>query len=487
MKKYLKSFFVIVFVLLFLVSFVGCGNETVNSDNSDDDFFTDDEVQVSRQDDSNPTNQPGDSNVPVNTTSSKKSTQKSTENTGSNKIFGKSWMEVLATMPSSLRGTTVTVFNWNPPEEYTGAPSVIKSFENSTGIKVKWMTENYDTYLSKLASLVASDLAPDIVRTLRPDPIGLQSLQPVSVAKFDFSDDAWDKLLMDVYTYNGKCFGVNLKNTHVGAVTMLLYNKALINKYDLDDPYQLWKNNKWTFNKFLDICREYKRESGAEYACGGQDWCKWSQMYGIPGPVAYNGKKFVSLVSDSKFVQVTQKIADLYNTERLFAYWKADEFNNGDCLFWAGGAVFSRRQNSYFKSLKGAGSLNVVPMPAVDGQNTYYQDMSEYEAFGIAKGAKNAAAVPYFLRYFLDPQNYNLASFFCSVQALEVYNWCMKQTNRVWSLNYGAAFNFYGTPDDGFWSGIKDLAGAQINSFLNSNAAVIQRRVDNYNKAKDSL
>lgn len=468
-------------VITMMFTITGCGDEKITSEPAfeDDDFFSETEVEGEVEEES--------TNSQVNTDSGNKTPSSSGSSSGKNTISGKTWKEVLKGMPSSLRGTTLTVYNWNPMSEYTGAPSVVKKFEKETGIKVKWVAENYETYVTKLAALVAANTAPDVVRTLRPDPIPMKSLQSIDAAGFDFSDSAWDKTLMGAYTYNGKCYATNLANTHIGSVTVLMYNKALINKYDLADPYKLWKENKWTMNKFIEICKAYKKESGADFACGGQDWSNWSIMYGIAGPVGFKNGKFTNDSSDAKLVSITQQIADLYNTDRILAYWKADEFDRGDCLFWSGGAVFARRQNAYFSSLKSAGTLNVVPMPSVDGQKVYYQNMNEYEAFGIAQGAKNAKAAPYFLRYFLDPANYELSSFFCSSQALETYNWCMGQENRMWTTLYSGNAGFYGLPEEGYWDGIKNCAGAQIISFLKSNSPTIQQRVDRYNKAITEL
>lgn len=483
MKKTVLSGIALLLALTMIFVMGGCGGKKNANDTAstagEDDFFTDTEVGME--------NEGNGADTAASDASSSNQSSGTASTPDTNQIGGKSWSEVLKSMPGNLKGTTVTVYNWNPRDEYTGAPTAIKNFEKETGITVKWITENYDTYLTKLAAMVASNNAPDLVRTLKPDPMSMKSLQPITATGFDFSDGAWDASLMKDYTYNGRCYATNLKNTHIAGVSFLLYNKSLINKYDLSDPYKLWKNNQWTMSAFIKLCKEYKRESKADFACGGQDWSKWSQMYGIPGPVGFSNGKFVNNSTDAKFVSVTQQIADLYNTDHLLAYWKADEFNNGDCLFWAGGAVFARRQNAYFATLKSSGSLNVVPMPSVDGQGKYYQDMSEYEAYGIAKGAKNAAAAPYFLRYFLDPANYNLSSFFCSAQALEVYNWCMEQENKVWTTNYGINEQFYGSETDGYWDGIKDSTGAQIISFLKSNSSVIQQRVDKFNKAIGEL
>ena len=51
-------------------------------------------------------------------------------------LAGKPWEQVLSEMPSDLRGTTITVYNWNPITEYPGAAAVLKDFTQQTGIEV---------------------------------------------------------------------------------------------------------------------------------------------------------------------------------------------------------------------------------------------------------------------------------------------------------------------------------------------------------------
>ncbi|MBR4910897.1 MAG: hypothetical protein IKZ47_06220 [Clostridia bacterium] len=52
--------------------------------------------------------------------------------------------QLVSQMPSSLRGTTLRMYNWNPAKEYTGSESVISKFEQMTGIKVQWEAGSYD-------------------------------------------------------------------------------------------------------------------------------------------------------------------------------------------------------------------------------------------------------------------------------------------------------------------------------------------------------
>lgn len=476
MKKTLQSIYAMIICLFIVLSICGCGSgnttSKMESSNVDPGFFTDAEVITSSSD-----GETSDEKVASETASN----DKLNSNTATS---GKSWKEVLSSMPKNLKNSTITVYNWNRMNEYTGAPAVIKAFEKATGITVKWQTENFDTYLTKLASIVASGKnIPDVVRLRTPTSIGLQNIQDISVAQYDFKDAAWDQALMKDYTINGKTYGVSLKGTHIGSVNMLLYNKSLISKYGLEDPYQLWKSGKWTYDKFLEMCRAYKKESKEEAACGSLNMEKICLMYGIEGPVGYDGTKYYNRTSDAKLIDIAQKTADLNNKEKIFSSaWNADEFDRGERLFWGGASVYLRRSNSYFGTLKSAGTLSAVPYPSVEGQKTYYQGRDEYEAYGIPTGAANPKAVPYFLRYFLDPANYDINAFFCNKQVLDVYNWCMKQENTIWTTGFEMN-RIYGIKADVFAERYDDLQGAQIASFFKSNSSVIDSRVKRLNDA----
>lgn len=402
---------------------------------------------------------------------------------------GSSWEQVLANMPAELRGTTITVYNWNPITEYPGGASAIKEFTELTGIEVEWKTESFETYLSKLGSMVASGKdVPDVARLRTPLVSNYISMQPITATGFDFSDDAWDKWTMDAYTVNGNTYGVTLAGTHLATPGMICYNKSLITKYDLEDPYTLWKNGQWTYDKFVQIMKDFKAETNADYVCSYDDYSELTSMFGVTGPVSFDGTQYVSALDDNEFVSATQKIMDLKNTDYLLGRWAPEEFDSGKILFWAGSAIYARRQNAYFETLKSAGSLQVVPYPTVEGKEEYVM-FRELEAYGIPKGADNAEAVPYFLRFFLDRTNYDLTSFFCSNQALEVYDHCMNVENKQWTTLYGREYKFYdnSTEKDEFDTGLTNATGAQVLSVLDSTASIIDQRVKRYNEQLEAL
>jgi hypothetical protein len=66
--------------------------------------------------------------------------------------------------------------------------------------------------------------------------------------------------------------------------------------------------------------------------------------------------------------------------------------------------------------------------------------------FGILKGAKNAEGAAHFLRYFLDPKNYDMSSNFINANMEETFNALSKMDKRVslsqGVVNYAAQVDF---------------------------------------------
>ena len=480
MKQTIKSILAIAMILCMLFTVVGCGEkEKVNSDQqvaAGDDFFTDEATQTEKD-------TPSDSTTPNDNTASNNGG--TTTVPQQNTIGGKSWKDVLASMPKKLRGSSLVMYNWNTASEYTGAPEVIEKFTKETGIKVTWQNVTFDNYFTKLTALVASGKnIPDVVRLRADEYTLLQNLQPLSKTGYDFSDQAWDQGLMGLYTYGNNTYATSLQNTHIGCVNMLFYNSSLIKKYDLEDPYQLWKAGKWNWDKYIEMCRAFKEVAGdGAVASNGEGHFKvYGSCYGLQGAIAYNGKSFYNAMKDANFLEVHQKLGDLYNKEKLFEFGGQTKFNDGTSLFSIGSAIHLRRKNSYFGNLKSANTLMAVPLPEITGQGTYYQGLGEAEAYGIAKGASNPEAVPYFLRYFLDGSNYQLSNYFGNEQNLEVYNWCMNQKNKVMSYGYPSGMGAADTEGS-----IEAQTGAQMKSYIDANYGVTDKAVKEYNDILASL
>lgn len=472
MKNTLKSILALAMVLCMLFTIVGCGDagSEASSQQANDDFFVDEVTQSQKED------------TTSDTTSDSTGSQGTSKVPDANKIGGKTWKEVLASMPKKLAGTTVVMYNWNPAVEYTGAPAAIDAFTKATGIKVDWKTVAYSQYNTKLPALIASgENIPDMARLRGPRPDFVKNFQPITVAKYDFKDEAWDKNMMDLYTWGSKTYAVSLQNTHMGSINLMFYNKTLIDKYDFEDPYKLWKKDKWTWDKFIKMCKEYKELTGNPAAVGEGGFGVYLNGFGVSGAIKFNGKTYSSNMSNSDFKKAHELLGGLYNDDKLFARGGEDMMNDGSVLFSTGTAVHARQKNPYFGNLKSSNTLYFVPMPKIDGQKKYYQGHGEAEAYGIPKGAKNPQAVPYFLRYFLDGANYELSSYFGNKQNLEVYNSCMNEKNKIYA---------YGYPDsmqDGYTTLLEKSTTAQMGKAIEENKKVVDKWVKEYNETAAKL
>lgn len=470
MKKLLKTM-AILLALALLFGMAGCGGsetKTTEDNTDDDEYFTESVENIDTSDGSST----GTKDNSGNGSSGKSSG-------GSTKTGGKKWKDVLAAMPSELSNTTIEIYNWNPANEYTGAPKVIQEFTKQTGIKVKWTTENFDNYLSKLTSRVAAGNSPDLVRLRNPMPTSLTSIQPIDAMNFDFSDSAWDKWVMNAYTYNGKKFGVSLSGTHISSPIMLSYNKSLIRKYDLNDPYQLWKSNKWTWDAMISLCQEYKKESESDYAITGST--AELAMVGVPGTVKYNGTKFVSAMNDASMLTALQKYCDLSNNKKIYApTYNTEGFDSGKVLMFICSGIHIRRMNSYFQNLKSSNTLGTVPVPPLSGTSVTTM-FGELEAYGLAKGAKNPKAAPYFLRFFLDSANFDVDAFFANSQAKEVYEYLMSNSNKVWDTGDVDHEKFTKITDPGIGKAIQNATSEQAKSVIDQIKPLVDNRVKNLN------
>lgn len=342
---------------------------------------------------------------------------------GKNNQAGTSNDEVL----KSLKGTTIKVLDWNGLGSVTGAKEAVNKFQKKTGIKVDFIVKAFADYTSSLASMVAADQAPDVVRLRALNPSTLKQIQPIDVTGINTNDSVWDKRVSKQFTVNGKVYAVNRSDTLLQLPTAMYYNTSYISKYSLDDPYKLWKNGEWTWKNFIRLCNEFKDEAGSEYT----PWSPYNVLLFASQkstPLAY--AKDGRLVSNytNEAIQATQEFLGYKNSGIAGAYCDNDGFDQGKYLFLTCSMIDSRVSHFGLTGLKSKNALGAVPYPVFDGKSqvTVFQ---ECQAYGVAKGAKNPKAVPYYLEYYLNPKYYEEKTFFNDSKILDVYKSLMKCEN----------------------------------------------------------
>lgn len=432
MKKLSLRILASLMSLLLIMGLAACGGSGDNEESSAP-------VESNQQEASAPeSSEPDDPSTDASTT-----TGNGTTTTTTRRVVGgqaKPWSEIKAQIPASAKGTTLRVYDWNPVGEVPGLDKVNKKFEEETGIKINYSVVTYNSYFTKIAAEVASKNAPDAVRIMNINRANLANLQPMNSTGYDFSDPAWDKTVVDAYTFNGNIYGVNMVGSPYYSPYLVYYNTNLIETYGLDDPYELWKDGDWTWEKLWDMCEEFLDEAD------GDDFIGLSTMTGMEYQLAYNKPVITYDKKTNKFSHNLQN-ADFIKSWKLYANYydkgiisrsltNNDAFDGGKLLFNISQGIAARNGSAYFRQLRSQGAVGCVPLPALKDGAKDYQLLAEVQAFGIPKTAKNANLVPYYLRYYFDVNNYNMKNFYNVDNSAEVIAYIQKKSPAI---NYAGA------------------------------------------------
>ncbi len=352
--------------------------------------------------------------------------------------------QVMAKMPASLKGTTVKyAYWWNPKEQME--KEAIEAFEKKTGIKLEPVVMSYGGFYTQLAAKVAAGDSPDVVRLMDNGVSNASYLQPITNSGFDFNDTAWDSVVMGDFTWNGHCYATNLRDSAVMDYAVIYYNKRALKAAEMEDPYTIWKNtpDKWTWTKFWKMCAEFvaanKKSSDTYYGATFEYPDAYPRALGgaIYQYNASKGKYEVTITSNAMKVG-WQRTADAVAKKWLIKKHDVSLFESGKILFFWSGPYSVRIRDERQEELKATNDLGIVPLPTDSKVQTLY----EYTSFGIVKGAKNAAAVPYYLRWVLDQKSYDMNKVWVTPEAREVMKYVGAQEklfhNACW---YEAFFN----------------------------------------------
>ena len=161
----------------------------------------------------------------------------------------------------------------------------------------------------------------------------------------------------------------------------MIYNRNLINKYDLESPYQLLKENKWTLDKLNEMLRNISEENGDG---------KWDEkdQYGLAAHVGSARNFFyaaglsictkdtatdipqITLDANSeKLNLVADKVANMLyaDNKTLMNTSIVEAFEEGRALFLAEIVGYLGR----FREMKD--DFGVIPYPKIDeSQDRYY-------------------------------------------------------------------------------------------------------------------
>lgn len=327
--------------------------------------------------------------------------------------------EFLKSMPAKLKGTTIDFFHWADLHNSAYKDALAK-FEKDTGITVKFSQASHSAFKEDLASRVAAGNSPDVMELIYSTPATVANIQPITNSGYDFNDKAWDKDIMDMFTYAGRCYGVQVTDSPNRNMGMIYYNKKTLKTVPgIEDPYTLWKNNpnSWTWEKLWSMCDQFleaKQHKEGYFGITFGENDGYVKCFGVSlWDFDTKTHKCVNHMKEANTVKRYTELMDAIEKKRSTSQVNGDGFEKGKILFNWSYSSMVERDNAGFAALKKQKNVGVVPCPS----DSTVTPLFETCAYGIPVGAKNKEAVPYLLRCVFDPSTNDVENFYINEEA----------------------------------------------------------------------
>ncbi len=333
--------------------------------------------------------------------------------------------DFMASFPADQKNKTIRLLYWSAPTD--AMKKQIADFKEKTGVTVNVIQTTWDLYPSRLTTLVASNSAPDIACSTQdwwPSSIIKNLFQDISVGAFDLENDpAYDTEIMDICSWNGKYYGVAVKNS-VSSSTMnvILYNKTMFKRAGRETPFELWQKGQWNWDTYLEAAKAFtKTQNGTKY-------------YGTAvAPESYMlsaGTDFVKFVTSGNKTSIKNNLSDpalekawkfyvdtreVYNVEPITM--TANDFYTGKIAMMDVTDARALDFNEIRSNM--TDELGVAPFPCPAGQTPVAG--AKALVWGIPRGAKTPIAASYFIRYMLDPNTLEESDLYINSEAKQVY------------------------------------------------------------------
>lgn len=353
---------------------------------------------------------------------------------------------LLESVPDSLKGQEVSILVWWNPFEYE--TKKMEKFTEETGIKIKWVYVDSDSYVQRLASLRAQGNAPDIacIRVQDyPSSIMQDYFRPLSESKLDLSKkDVFDIDSMNMLKWDGKHYGAIVKGTTYITMGLLMYNADLFDKHGVTSPHKLWQDGKWNWETFVSTAQQIQKKSGVMACTAGWHGYRLSQTGGEDAVAIKNGK-LVNNTSSKNYRDTYKWVTDLLPTGQ----YKIMDFGLNRDGFMAGNAAMLVEENwalqagERFNNL--SFTLGYAPLPC---KTTKTVVPSDAQLWGFPTGSKHLEAASYALEYWQDPA-YNETGYEIwlndSVAGFCDWLWEQPKTFKISQgvIEYGGDYDWY--------------------------------------------
>lgn len=381
--------------------------------------------------------------------------------------------------PDAYKGQTLTIWTWWDNDEGTNEATAY--FEEITGATVEWVNVPWADYPAKLISGVSAGTGPDVCY-IGPEAIPTYVKKNILFPLSDYVDFNSPALttyspqvqnIMDYFNVDGKIYAM----ADAGAGTFkLYYRKDLLENAGLEDPYDLFMNGEWTWEKWFELMENVTQDMDGD---GVNDVWGFDAWMGMTPFVSSNGASYVVdgkfAVDDPKFIEALDGYRRLKQSDYIWKPWEDGKDPQGNLIsgatcfnYWGAWEITNLRENI-------GDDLGFVPFPKGPSAKDEMADQAGVTVEAIAASSQNPELAGKFLEFKRLPETVEL--------------WDLIQEERRQSdlLSYGSeelvdlAYDMgrYGTIDASVsYPGLSDIINAIVSDTEKSSTQVVNEYKD---------
>ncbi|MBR5366340.1 MAG: extracellular solute-binding protein [Clostridia bacterium] len=211
-----------------------------------------------------------------------------------------------------------------------------------------------------------------------------------TIRTIDLTEPWWDQAALETTTVKGQSFFglLDFSFDMLESLTVLFYNGELITEYQLDDPYELFLEEKWTIDRMVAMMEvasvdvnndgKYSIKTDSFGLAGREYWFQPMIFTSGLELVSWNDQdgQFVMHLGEERFITVAEAIGNIYvKGNPLVDY---SDYDAGRIAFKEGRALFYSRLLGDYNNLRtNEDDYGVIGFPRYDydytgGESRYF-------------------------------------------------------------------------------------------------------------------
>lgn len=299
---------------------------------------------------------------------------------------------------------------WYQPSEYAQRKIAAFNKKHNANVEISITSDGLDT---ELAKSVASGMPYDIIANhgnYYPSLINSDLLEPLDsyITDAEMSNSknpTAGGLSADVlksFQWGGKYYAAGSAKSIYSDVFM--YNKKMFNDAGLEDPWELYQNGKWTWDKFMEMAVSVSDIANEISFLEKPSLQVWLTLNCID-PILRDGDNFTENLTNADLIKVTQDYKDLFLGDTPISRTAGA----GGVDFFAGKAYtcisqtdgytqYSKKAATSSAFGKDANNLGCVPIPTMPYNTTGKYPGHAPQGYSVGKGSSDpSVAVCYAL------------------------------------------------------------------------------------------